>query len=129
MESYAIAPLWLQCNAKLGLNANGPIFHAKTHAKQTQDILPSFTTAKEIKLNDIVGQLPHGNNPGYSLQILSYCLILFMDYVRSLPNHLVQAAGWVGHLHFQTLILAKELGPTLPNVPVYHAVLDVHPAK
>mgnify|MGYP001801708921 CR=1 FL=1 len=90
-----------------------------------RNILPSFSTTEEIKLNASVGQLPHGNNSGYPLKNVSYCLILFMDYARLLPNHLVQAAGLVGHLRFQTLIF----GITLPSVQVYNAVLAVHPAK
>ena len=52
----------------LGLNANVPIFDADTHMpSKPRDILPSFSNTKAIKLNVSVGQLPHGNNPGYSL--------------------------------------------------------------
>ena len=86
---------------KLDLNANAPIFHADTDmSSESRDILPSFSTKKGIKLKSSVGQLPHGNNPGYSLQILSYCLIIFMELcsIAAKPPCSGSRMGWVPSL-------------------------------
>ena len=93
-----------------------------------RDILPSFSTTNEIKLIVSVGQLPHGNNPGYSLENLSYLLPHFiygLCTIAAKPPCPGSRMGWASSLSNPN----SCIGITLPSVPVYHGVLAVHPAK